>query len=393
MKKDQVRVALDLSVLRHGLSNGSAVYSYRLAEGLLRLKPELDLTAVYCARRSGESVALLADLEAAGANVVHGPAPWRWSPDGAWWLPIAPPMGKVLESADIYHAGEFFLPYRASARCVVTIHDVTTVLFPETHMRLNRMLHRRRLRWIDRRADRVLASSASTRDDVLRLLPHLRDRIDCTPLALGTAPASPSEAGASAILDRLGLGGTRYVLTVGTLEPRKNHMRLVGAFAALPEHLGDVRLVIAGGRGWKSREIQKAIDDSPARERIHQLGFVPAPDLRLLYRAATIFAFPSLYEGFGLPILEAMAAGAPVLTSNLSSMPEIAGDAALTVDPHSVDAIRDGLERLLQDQTLRSRLIGRGYAREREFTWDATARATIQAYWTALTDAPVRESA
>jgi glycosyltransferase involved in cell wall biosynthesis len=177
---------------------------------------------------------------------------------------------------------------------------------------------------------------------------------------------------------RHGLRADRYVLSVGTLEPRKNHARLVRAFDALAATRPDLRLVLAGARGWKSGAVDSAIAAAGARARIHVLGGVSADDLAALYSGATAFAYPSLYEGFGLPVLEAMAAGAPVLTSTVSSLPEVAGDAALLVDPDDSDAMAGAMHELLFDEALRTRLAGMGLARAASFTWERTARATAE---------------
>ncbi len=169
--------------------------------------------------------------------------------------------------------------------------------------------------------------------------------------------------------------GSRYVLSAATLEPRKNLPRLIEAFAQLPPSTrSDVELVLVGGRGWRSSAIDAAIEGNLAIVR--PLGQVDDHDLAALYAGATVVAYPSLEEGFGLPVLEAMAAGAPVLTSDRSSLPEVAGSAALLVDPTDVNAIRAGLELMLGDDELRVRLAAAGRARSRDFSWSTTARQT-----------------
>ncbi|MGH7483886.1 MAG: glycosyltransferase family 4 protein [Longimicrobiales bacterium] len=373
-----MRVGFDVSVIRHGMTNGTAVYAYNLAAALLRLEDAPELRLFFGARASAAAEAALARLEAAGATVVRGGAPWRWSPDGAWWLPLRPRMRRFLDALDVFHAGEFFLPAAVGCACVATVHDLTTLLFPEQHALMNRRLHARRLRWIERRADRVIAVSDHTRDDLLRLTGLDPGRVERVYEARASRPAGdPNDD--RAILRTLGLEGRRYVLAVGTIEPRKNHARLIGAFERI-ERADDMLLVLVGGWGWRCAPVRRAIQRSSARDRIRVLGSVPGETLGALYRGAAVFAFPSLYEGFGLPVLEAMAAGAPVLTSNTSSLAEIAGDAALLIDPLSVESIAAGLERLMGPDSPALELAARGVARERRFTWRQTAERTLDVY-------------
>ena len=372
-----VRIGFDVSAVRHGLSNGIAVYTASLAAALLRLPERPRLTAYFCARPTPASEAVLRDLESLGAEIVRGPGPWAWSPDGAWWLPGGPPLRSLLERVDVFHVGEFHLPGATSTPCVATVYDLTTLTHPEHHVLLNRLLHRRRLRWLRRRADGIIAISHSTARDLEARLGVGGERVSVVHLARGheTDVAGPE---AAEIRGRYGLSRP-YILSVGTMEPRKNHERLVRAFAGIRDPGVDLALV--GGEGWRAAEIRRAIDASPARSRIHVLGRVPARDLPGLYAEAVVFAYPSLYEGFGLPVLEAMAAGTPVLTSAVSSLPEVAADAAVLIDPASVDAIRDGLDRLLADPELRAELSRRGRERERAFTWRRAAEQTLDVYY------------
>lgn len=371
-----MRIGLDLSALRHGLINGIAVYTANLAKELARL--DVELVGWFCARSTPAASGVLTELEHLGAEIIRAPAPWRWLPDGAWWLPVPPPTDRIMGRVDAWHLGEFHLPQPGRTPVVATVHDVTTLTHPDHHGLLNRIVHRRRLRWIKRHASRIIAVSRSTRDDLISTVGIAADRISVVYEARGHAEIS-DPVDVDALRRRYGIA-RRYVLSVGTLEPRKNLERLVRAFESLPTALQDVDLVLVGGKGWRTGRILHAIESSPARKRIRRLGPVPARDLETLYENALVFAYPSLYEGFGLPILEAMAAGTPVLTTGVSSLPEVAGGAALLVDPHSVASIRSGLERLLSDAELRERLVAAGRDRESEFTWRRTARGTRAVY-------------
>ncbi len=384
--KELRRIAIDVSVLRHGATSGTAVYVYNLTRTLLQLPNPREVILYFGARSSAAATELLDELREVGGRVVKGSAPWRWSPDGGWWLPVQPDLREVLNEVDVFHVGEFFLPPPGVCPYVATVYDVTTELFPQLHIRWNRWLHRRRLRWITRYANRIIAISESTRQDLLRMAPQAAQRSVCIHLAHGSSaiPRFDDADTVARVLARYGLTDRRYVFSVGTLEPRKNHRRLIEAFEALPESLHDVELAFAGGRGWKDAAVREALSGSSASNRINVLGFVPAGDLQALYAGATVFAFPSLYEGFGLPILEAMATGTPVLTSNVSSMPEVAGDAAILVDPTSPESIRSGLERLLTDAELRAQLSARGRARASQFSWRRTAEQTLEVYRKAI---------
>jgi alpha-1,3-rhamnosyl/mannosyltransferase len=291
-----------------------------------------------------------------------------------------------VHAADVFHVGEFVYPEpRLGQPVVATVHDVTTKLFPAWHFWANRLLHRRRLAWIRRHATRVIIDAEATRADTAAVLGVRGDRLDMVPLARGDA--APRDAGPADVHRRFGLGDEPYVLFVGTLEPRKNLVRLVEAFHCLPSDLGVVRLVLAGPWGWRGRELRTALRRPDARRPIVVTGPVDEATLCGLYAGAHVFAYPSLYEGFGLPVLEAMAARVPVLTSAGGACGELAGSAALLVDPYSVEAIATGLERLLRSADQRGRLAELGSLREREFSWARTATATLEVYRRALREA------
>jgi alpha-1,3-rhamnosyl/mannosyltransferase len=217
-----------------------------------------------------------------------------------------------------------------------------------------------------RRARVLAAISQATADDLTARFPKARGKTEVTPLAADPGFASGG-APDDEVLARHGIDFP-YILGVGTLEPRKNLPRLVEAFTGLDDAVrGDHRLVLVGPLGWDAGDTMTAIAAHP--ERVAAIGAVTDADLPALYRRATAFAYPSLYEGFGLPVLEAMIAGVPVLTSDTSSMPEVGGDATLYVAPRDVASIRDGLARLLTDDALRARLATAGPARAAEFSW------------------------
>ena len=222
-------------------------------------------------------------------------------------------------------------------------------------------------------AARVIAISRATADDLQVAYAIDRRKIDV--IYEATVPATDVDAGASQL--GMHLPGS-YALFVGTIQPRKNLVRLAQAYAQLVKsHSVPWDLVIAGGRGWLSGEVVAAIEALGLPDRIHLLGYVPESQLPPLLNGAQLFCFVSLYEGFGLPILEAQAAGVPVMTANNSSLPEVAGDAAILVDPTDVDAIAEAMLRLSSDEALRQQLIVAGRANVARFSWQKAARETL----------------
>ncbi len=284
-------------------------------------------------------------------------------------LPI--PVERWVGNVDVFHATDFVLPpTRRTTRTVLTVHDLSFVRTPDaTSPALKRYLDQVVPRSVHR-ADHVLADSQATKDDLITLYNVAPDKVEV--LLSGVNPRFQpvrDPAALAAVRSKYGIGDAPFVLSVGTVQPRKNYERLIQAFAQLPDDLRHIHLVIAGGRGWLQGPIYAAVETLGLRERVHFVGFADDADLPALYSAAQAFAFPSLYEGFGLPVLESMACGTPIVTSNVSSLVEVAGDATLLIDPFSVQQITDALAHLLMDESLCTRLIERGVTQARQFTW------------------------
>ena len=261
---------------------------------------------------------------------------------------------------------------------VVTIHDLGYRHFPEAHPRLSRLYLDWSTRWSSAVARRLIVPSEATARDLTALYGTPRERIVVIPHGHHPRfrPLPPGEVAAG--LARLGVEQP-YVLFVGTLQPRKNLARVLEAFERLAARGLPHRLALVGQRGWLADPLFARIErpGSPASGRVHLTGYLADDDLALVYTGAAALAFPSLYEGFGLPALEAMACGTPVLASNTSSLPEVVGDAALTADPLDTGAIAAALERLLIDEPLRAQLRERGLARAARFTWRRAAERTL----------------
>jgi glycosyltransferase involved in cell wall biosynthesis len=295
------------------------------------------------------------------------------------WVTLGHPRlpADLLDGLDLVHATSAAVPPGTRRPLVATVHDLGFRHYPDAYPPAGRRYHERSARLVADRAARVLAPSQATARDLAELYGVERARIAVTPLGV-EPPARPDTAGAARLLAELGVRGP-FLLAVGTLEPRKNLPRLLAAFAEAAAELPDHYLVVVGPVGWGP-----ALRPTWESVRVKLAGPVDDATLHALYRAADGLAYPSLYEGFGLPVLEAMAHGLPVLTSDRSSLPEVAGDAALLVDPLDQQAIARGLARLAGDAGLRRRLAEAGPRRAAGFTWRATAAATWAAYREAL---------
>lgn len=288
------------------------------------------------------------------------------------------PVQFYVGDVDLYHATDFVLPPVAKpAKTILTVHDLSFVRVPDSaHPRLKRYLEYIVPLSVSR-ADYILADSVSTLDDLEELygLDRRRARVLLSGVIVGTVSISYMT-----IRNKYSIPDKPYILSVGTVQPRKNYQRLIKAVKHLQQRGYDMALVIVGGKGWLDNPIYQAIIDENMQDSVIFTGFADDTDLPALYKYATVTALPSLYEGFGIPILESMAYGTPVVTSNISSMPEAAGDAALLVDPYNVEEITDAIQRLMDDNELREQLIQKGYERANHLTWDRAAKELIEIY-------------
>jgi glycosyltransferase involved in cell wall biosynthesis len=282
---------------------------------------------------------------------------------------------------DVLHV-QFTAPPFCPCPVVVSIHDLSFEHLPQTFNRRSRTQLRLTVRHSARRADRILTLSEHTRRDVIATYGIDPNRVEAIPLA---APAHFGPVDDVRELQRVrhsyGINGD-YILSVGSIQPRKNLVRLVQAYAQLKSKLQEKlpKLVLVGKRAWLYDETLRTLEASGVQDLVVLTGYVPDADLPALYSGALCFVYPSFFEGFGLPPLEAMKCGTPVLVGNATSLPEVVGDAGLTVDPYDVDAIAGGLEKLINDSALRKILSVKGRERAEMFDWRETARRTLRVY-------------
>ncbi|MEO8368917.1 MAG: glycosyltransferase family 1 protein [Candidatus Solibacter sp.] len=342
-------IALDATYSIGDVLSGVGLYSREILWGLAAAHPETRFDFCYRPHRF-----LRARRETLPPNARH--------------RLLAEPFGP--RGATLFHGLNQRLPRIPMRHAVATFHDLF-VMTGEYSTAEFRARFTDQARDAAARADAVIAVSAFTRQQVIELLGADPARVHVVHHGIRTLANADT---AATLREKL-------VLNVGALQKRKNIARLVEAFEALP---ADWQLVLAGSSGYGAADILAQIDRSPAQARIRVTGYVSPEELGGLYRRASIFAFPSLDEGFGIPVLEAMAAGVPVITSNRSALPEVAGDAALLVDPADTDALRHALRRLSDDEDLRGELARLGTRRARDFGWEKAVRETWDVYRTLL---------
>ncbi|MDE3077037.1 MAG: glycosyltransferase family 4 protein [Chloroflexota bacterium] len=367
-----MKIAIDCRIASY-TSGGTAVYVRRLVERFAAWPdPGPDEFTL---------------LEAAqGRNPVLGQLPAHIrsrrlvTPSHHRWEQLLLPLELALERFDLLHSPDFIPPFRRRYRSVITVHDLAFLRYPQFLTAPSRRYFNGQIRAAVQSADRIIAVSNATKQDLIAEVGASPGKIDVVYEAAD--PLLRPEADRAAIagfLEGHRLPGD-YVLFVGTLEPRKNLPVLIQAFATLRRKGYAGQLVLAGARGWLYDQVFSEIERLELQPAVVLAGPLEPGDLRCLYNGARLLAFPSVYEGFGLPVLEAMSCGLPVVTSNVSSLPEVAGDAALLVDPSSPEELATAMERVLGDPSLADSLRQRGLARAGEFSWERAAAETLAVY-------------
>lgn len=360
-----MRIVIDASRTTIARRTGTENYALQLIRALLEMRSPHEF--ILCFRDKPHP-----DLFKTYKNVHH-----RVIPFPRLWTHIRFAAALWHLRPDITFVPAHSLPSVFPGRAVVTVHDLGYCFFPEAHPAAQRRYLDQTTRYSAHRATRILADSQATKHDLMAQYHVAEAKIDVVYPGVQELQRAPDPKIAAAKA-KYGLPAS-YLLFLGTLQPRKNIGRLLQAFARCIESYPNIGLVLAGKRGWLTAEIDDLLPTLPesVRVRIVMCGYVADEDVTAVYSGALAFVFPSLYEGFGFPVLEAMRCGTPVLCSNTSSLPELGGDAALLVDPLSMDAIADGIAKLISQADLRATLTQRGYQQVAQFTWARAAAQTL----------------
>jgi glycosyltransferase involved in cell wall biosynthesis len=367
-----MRVALQVDQLFFQAPGGIGTYIRNLAPALVARDPSLDLALFHARFDSPDPPERW--MREHWVEELHGSIKTLYP---RWNLLARPALPASLRAAEILHATNHASvpPAGDGQKLIVTVHDLAFEYFPGMFPRAWRTLYRLGLRAAVKRAAAILTPSRNTAEDVLSRTEVEPGKLHVVPLA-ASLPSGALDA--EEVLSRLKVPSP-YVLFVGTLEPRKNLVKLVRAYRRVSANGFPHALVLAGPLGWHHESLMRELALQGPGE-IVMTGPLTGEELDALYRAADVFAYPSLYEGFGLPVVEAMARGVPTVASATSSVPEVAGDAAIGVNPRSVREIAQAIESLLSDVDLADKMAARGRARAERFSWDETARLTLDVY-------------
>lgn len=398
-----MKIVFDLNTLVGKKRSGIGNYTWHLMDRIMAEHPEIELVGIFKGRVMVNDTATLKSLLA--SVVPYHPTTYGDQFKVALWhfrdrlrrfvraLPTAytmhrifynwasqPQLKKLAAQGFIYHETNY-IPCTYPARLIISVHDLSHIRYPEYHPKERVKYLNRTLPQALKAADKIITGSEFSRQELLACFDvdpakvvTVLDGVDPQFKPMTALDVKPT-------LDKYGVAYQGYILSVCTIEPRKNLVRLLQAFSALPDRLRKrYPLVLSGEKGWSNRKILEMAEPLLQAGELIFTGYLPQADLPFLYAGAKVFAYPSLYEGFGLPVLEAMASGVPIVTSNVSSLPEVSAGSALEVDPLSVDAITHALQQLLEDEVLIQRCIARGLERAKLLTWSKCVRETVGVY-------------
>lgn len=365
-----MRIGIDVTALPTRLF-GAGNYIVNLTQTLI----QTDRANEYFIFSKPKQIELFAGR--GGAQIVRVDLPTRFHRI-AWEQSLFPWLIR-RHALDAVHSPHYTMPVLAGCAKVVTFHDMTFFLHPEAHLYYKLIFFRGMIPISARRADALIAISQNTRRDIEQLLPIDASKVFTIPYGIAPIFRPRSVEEQQAALRKYDLP-SQFILYVGNLEPRKNLPSLLRAFAQLAQRGLPHALVLAGSRGWMDDELFATLRELNLGQRVFMPGYIPQAELPAVYSASSLFVYASRYEGFGLPVLEAMACGAPVITSNVASMPEIAGEAGVLVQPDNPAELTEAMVRVLTNRDLRERMSRQGVERAKLFSWERAAQETVRVY-------------
>ena len=385
-----MRIGIDFRLPVSGWSSGPARYTGSLVEAMVGLAPEIEYY-LYVDRKEVGSV----------LNWTMGKANIEFrvvrAPDEHTWEHLALPLQVRRDALDVFHrpidVGGFILP--PNCRWVVTVHDLIPLIYPRLYFR--NLIHKLYYLWKLRltcRADAIITVSSWSKEEVVKRLQVPPSQVTAIPEDADTSIFRPIPAAQARleVIKLLGCDPSPFIFAIGGVEPRKNIKRLLSAFIIVKHTNPELRLVVLDNN-WRGRNLVDVISKMGLEKDVIRVSSLSDKDMAMLYNAACLFVFPSLCEGFGLPILEAMACGTPVITSNLTAMPEVAGEAAFFVDPLDEDAISQAIVHLFENEDMRDELARCGIQRARAFSWQRAASQTLELFEAVVKGSSPRESA
>ena len=394
MSSEPITIGIDLSCLIPQPLTGVGYYTLHLFRALLASNAELDVRLFASSAQTPPDIVLSLGKHCSRLRAVRWPTRLK---NFLWTRLEWPPIEWFTGPIDVAHGAFHLLPATQRARRMATVFDLSGLRYPDTHTTENLRHHSALLRHAVSTADALIAISQSCKADLVELLDAREDRIHVVYGGIHLEEfGDPRDSFPSSTWERVALDTLRnqygirgdYLIHLGTIEPRKNLPRLLEAYARVRARVRDCPcLVLAGQKGWKCDDVFETIARMKLTDKVIHTGYLPRSDAVCLLRGACACVYPSLYEGFGLPVLEAMAARIPVLTSNVSSLPEVLGDTGLLVAPEQVDAIEEGLMALLEHRDAALQRIDAAYARATQFTWAKSAESLAAVYRTVARNA------
>ena len=373
MNKHKKRIGIDATALPPQPA-GAGIYTINLIRSLAAL--DTDIEFYIFAQQSGRRL-----IETENIGLLN----WVILPDKSpprrliWEQTGLPGLVRKTE-LDLLHSLHYTRPVSLECSSVVTFHDMTFFLYPKYHTFFKRMYFPAAMRKSARSADALISVSENTKKDIVQYLDVPDSKIHVVYHGVDNRFAPISDRGQLGAISQKYILPAEFILYVGVVEPRKNLISLLNVFHNLLKSFKNLRLVIAGQPGWGYNEVREIIAKLNLQDHVQLTGFIPPEDLPAIYNLARLFVYPSLYEGFGLPVLEAMACGTPTITTSTSSLPEIIGDAGKLVPPNDDRALLEAMQNLLEDEREQSKLSKKGLKRAARFTWDRAARETCTVY-------------